>query len=124
MALRATLAACALESGRRRVSLGVHPAQLLQRLLVGELLLDVRRYPLGLRPVQRLERRRWRVDRIDRRAAVKHGAPVEDCDFIIGAANLLPQIERTRFVKAFEAIADASGAKEANMGPVKDLFRD
>ena len=70
MALRKTLAACALESGRRHVSLGVHPAQLLQRLLVGELLLDVRRYPLRLRPVQRLERRRWRVDRIDRRSAI------------------------------------------------------
>lgn len=30
---------------------------------------------------------------------------------------------RPKFVEAFEAIAEASGAKEVKMGPVKDLFR-
>ena len=36
-------------------------------------------------------------------AAVKIGAPIEDSDFVTGAANLLPQVERSRFVDAYLA---------------------
>ncbi|MDP6943207.1 MAG: hypothetical protein QF464_03575 [Myxococcota bacterium] len=39
-------------------------------------------------------------------AAVKIGTPVEDSAFVAGAANLLPQIERTRFVTAHDAASD------------------
>jgi hypothetical protein len=43
-------------------------------------------------------------------AAVKIGAPVEDSDFVVGGANLLPQVERTRFVDAYHAACDDPGA--------------
>ncbi len=44
-------------------------------------------------------------------AAVKIGADVEDADFVVGAANLLPHIERTRFVTAYASACDDPAAR-------------
>lgn len=42
-------------------------------------------------------------------AAVKIGAPVEDTDFVVSGSNLLPQIERTRFVTAYHLACEDPG---------------
>lgn len=43
-------------------------------------------------------------------AAVKIGAPMEDSDFVVSGANLLPQVERTRFVAAYQAACNDPSA--------------